>query len=89
MSLFIESFVSTADSGGQRAVYLHDKSTNGVFLNGVKIGKGNKVIARSGNIVSFVIVPLRLPDGTYRCDDPQLVSAAVNRSTYVQEVHLT
>ena len=69
--------VEAAQSDGRRAAWLHDKSTNGAFLNGNRIGKGNKVLAKSGDLVSFVIVPDADADGVYRyLNDPNLVSSS-------------
>ena len=67
--------VEGTESDGHRGAWLHDKSTNGAFLNGVRIGKGNKELARSGDLVSFVVVPKAQADGTYSyVNDPNLVS---------------
>jgi hypothetical protein len=66
--------VDEDSEGGPRA-WLDDKSTNGAFHNGTKIGKGNKVMAVSGDLVSFVVAPTRRHDGSYFVEDKDLVSA--------------
>ena len=72
--------VEATQSDGRRAAWLHDKSTNGAFLNGKRIGKGNKVLARSGDLMSFVVVPDADADGIYRyLNDPKLVSGIWQR----------
>ena len=53
--------------------WLLDKSTNGSFHNGAKIGNGNKVLAKSGDLVSFVVVPSLEANGCYSVPDPDLV----------------
>ncbi len=69
--------VEGTESDGRMGAWLHDKSTNGVFLNGKRIGKGNRELARSGDLVSFVVVPHAAADGTYSyVNDPNLVRAS-------------
>jgi pSer/pThr/pTyr-binding forkhead associated (FHA) protein len=69
--------VEGTESDGRRGAWLHDKSTNGAFLNGKRIGKGNKELARSGDLVSFVVTPNAQVDGSYSyVNDPNLVRAS-------------
>jgi hypothetical protein len=72
--------VEATQSDGGRAAWLHDKSSNGSFLNGNRIGKGNKVLARSGDLLSLVVVPDADADGIYKfTNDPKLVNGSWQR----------
>ena len=71
--LVIELEVTTEPSEEPTA-WLHDKSLNGTYHNGQNIGKGNKVLARSGDVISFIVAPIQRPDGSYHVADPNLVS---------------
>ena len=64
----------TPEPSGEPTAWLHDKSLNGTYHNGQNIGKGNKVLARSGDVISFIVAPIQRPDGSYHVDDPNLVS---------------
>ena len=75
--LVIELEVTTEPSEEPTA-WLHDKSLNGTYHNGQNIGKGNKVLARSGDVISFIVAPIQRPDGSYHVADPNLVSAQTN-----------
>lgn len=47
-------FRKTLSSNSQDvAVYLEDLSFNGTFVNGVKVGKGNKVILRHNDVIAL------------------------------------
>ena len=70
---------------GQPMVWLLDKSTNGSFHNGVRIGNGNKILAKSGDVLSFVIMPSLEANGSYSVPDPNLVSVYI--STAMFSVH--
>ena len=54
------------------AIMVEDLSSNGTFINGVKIGKGNKRRAVNGDIVSLIVVP-RLVEGAWKCPDRNMV----------------
>lgn len=73
MHMVVESTASTA-TGDQGDFKIKDLSTNGSFLNKVKIGKGNTKLAKSGDMISFVVTPERVADGSYSVADPTLVS---------------
>ena len=66
-------------SGGPPKAWAHDMSTNGVFVNGVKIGKGNKACVLSGDLLSFVVAPSKKDDGSYDVEDKHLVSSLPTR----------
>jgi hypothetical protein len=82
MHLVIEA--ADAEQGHQTA-WLLDKSTNGSFHNGVRIGNGNKILAKSGDVVSLVVVPSLEANGSYSVPDPNLVGVYV--STAMFSVH--
>eukprot|EP01134_Creolimax_fragrantissima_P003494 CFRG3494T1 len=42
-------------------VWLHDTSTNGTYLNGERVGKGNKSLLKDGDIISLPLRPLVAP----------------------------
>ncbi|EKX52726.1 hypothetical protein GUITHDRAFT_101877 [Guillardia theta CCMP2712] len=49
-----------------------DYSTNGLFVNGNLIGRGNKQMIVDGDMLSLIVVPVRRSDGTYHHSDSSL-----------------
>lgn len=64
--------VESAPPENGPAATVKDLSTNGVFLNTQRIGKGNSTLARSGDMISFVVIPT-LTNGIYTVSDINLV----------------
>jgi len=48
---------------------LHDLSSNGTFVNGEKIGKGNSKNVKDGDMISLIVVPVQNQDGTWSHTD--------------------
>lgn len=45
--------IGSSDVGGRQAVFVKDMSTNGTFVNGTLVGKGNTCLLRDGDRISF------------------------------------
>jgi len=45
--------IGSSNIGGRQAVFVKDLSTNGTFVNGTLVGKGNTCLVRDGDRISF------------------------------------
>jgi hypothetical protein len=62
-----------------------DISTNGVYVNGQKLGKGNSRLLIDGDVVSLVVAPRQRDDGMWFHPDPSMNDVFVGYRVVIPE----
>jgi len=60
---------AAADGKFVLSARVQDHSRNGTFVNGKRVGRGNSVVLKDGDIVSLVVTPVEQPDGSYAVEE--------------------